>query len=87
MKNYLVRIRANIPYPKDFDYRIEAGTGGRALDFAWRKFRKEQGVRRRKEDVLACLLLPLGALNEGMEHIDEEEASKVAMSELTANAL
>ena len=38
---YLVKIIANIPYPKTIDYRIKAGNIGTAVARAYRQFRKD----------------------------------------------
>ena len=84
MKPYLVRLRAEVPYPKDFDYRIEASNAGRAMDFAYRKFRKEPQVRGKREKAIGCVVLPLAAIPEGTEN---EKVSAVSLDKLKTASL
>lgn len=44
--HYLVEYTIDLPYPKKFSYRIEASNHGRALDFGYRKLRKELPKKR-----------------------------------------
>ena len=61
MKNYLIKIVAEIPYPHEFIFRFEARTMGRALDFAWRELRKNSHMKCRRETALRIHVTPLGS--------------------------
>jgi len=41
MKNYLITIKINIPYPKSFTYREKASGIGTAINRAIKQLRKE----------------------------------------------
>ena len=45
---FIVRVKANIPYPKEFEYRIEATQFSTASSRAIRQFRKELKGKRLK---------------------------------------
>jgi len=49
MKNYLITININIPYPKEFVYREQASSLGTAINRAIKKLRKENKKKRIKE--------------------------------------
>ena len=46
MNNYLVIVKANVPYPKDWDYRIEASNHATAAARALRNWRKALNGKR-----------------------------------------
>jgi hypothetical protein len=48
-KHYLVHVTADLPYPKTFQYRVQANTAGRAADFAIRLLKKEPAARKKRE--------------------------------------
>ena len=45
---FIVRIKANIPYPKEYEYRIEAHSFSTASSRGIRQFRKELKGKRLK---------------------------------------
>ena len=49
MKDYLVKIGVNIPYPKEFSYTEGGSNAAVAVSRAFRKFRKEIPKKRIKE--------------------------------------
>lgn len=61
MKNYLITININIPYPKQFDYKIEASSFHTAISRAIKKMRTELG--RRKIDAIKIAAQLLNGLN------------------------
>jgi hypothetical protein len=46
MKNYLVKVKVDDPYPKEFQKRIEASNAGLASYRAFKKVRKEELQRK-----------------------------------------
>jgi hypothetical protein len=51
MKNYLVKITVQIPYPKDFEFRQEASGLATAVSRAIRRFRKELNGKKKIKEV------------------------------------
>lgn len=49
MKDYLVLITVDVPYPKQFEYRESAGSIAPAVSRALKKVRKDLGRKRIKE--------------------------------------
>jgi len=47
--NFLIKISVNLPYPRDFEYRIEATSFGTAVNRAFKLFRKELKGRKIRE--------------------------------------
>lgn len=48
MKNYLVTISAYLPYERKFEYREQGCNFGTAIKRAYKKFRKEEQIKRKK---------------------------------------
>jgi hypothetical protein len=55
MRNFLVIIRANIPYPKEYRYTIEAGNLGLAGYRGFKKFREELGRKKLQEVIIQII--------------------------------
>jgi len=49
MMHFIVRISADLPYPKEFEYREHATNLGVAVNRAHKQFRKEVGRKKVKQ--------------------------------------
>jgi hypothetical protein len=49
MKDFLVKITTNIPYPKTLEYRTKGSSFGTAIGRAIRQWRKEMNGKKVKE--------------------------------------
>lgn len=59
MKNYLVKIKVNNPYPQEYQERVEASNAGLASYRAYKKIRKTdlKGKRIKELDIKVIALI------------------------------
>lgn len=57
MKEYIVNVTVNVPYPKHFETRERATSAGTAIARAMRGVRKQLGRKRIKEWIVKAIQL------------------------------